>query len=41
MVILFLQILPTVHLEDHHVIKKRAVNQPLRIKLYYDPSVYR
>ncbi|CAL4093643.1 unnamed protein product, partial [Meganyctiphanes norvegica] len=30
-----------VHLEPAHVVKKRSVDQPLRIKLYYDDSVYR
>ncbi|KAK4308425.1 hypothetical protein Pmani_019873 [Petrolisthes manimaculis] len=29
-----------VHLEPRHVVKKRSVDQPLRISLYYDESVY-
>lgn len=29
------------HIEPLHVMKKRAVNQPLRILLWYDQSVYR
>ena len=36
--------LPAIHLEDPsdvHVIKKRSLDQQLRIKLYYDESVYR
>ena len=28
-----------VHLEPHHVIRKRSVYQPLRIKVHYDQSV--
>ena len=38
------QVLPTIHLEeeeDHHTIRKRSLDQQLRIKLYYDESVYR
>ena len=30
-----------VHLEEEHVVKKRSLNQNLRIKLYYDESVYK
>ncbi|XP_046658564.1 leishmanolysin-like peptidase [Homalodisca vitripennis] len=30
-----------VHIEPAHVMKKRSVDQPLRILLYYDESVYR
>ncbi|XP_014219740.1 leishmanolysin-like peptidase isoform X2 [Copidosoma floridanum] len=30
-----------VHIEPAHVVKKRSINQPLRILLYYDHSVYR
>jgi len=30
-----------VHLEDHHVVRKRSIDQNLRIKLYYDESVYK
>lgn len=29
------------HVEPHHVIRKRAADQSLRILLYYDESVYR
>ena len=42
--IIYLQVLPAIHLEDPsevHVIKKRSLDQQLRIKLYYDESVYR
>ena len=42
--IIHLQVLPAIHLEepsDVHVIKKRSLDQQLRIKLYYDESVYR
>ena len=41
---LFSQVLPAIHLEsplETHVIKKRSLDQQLRIKLYYDESVYR
>ena len=30
-----------VHLEDHHSVRKRSIDQNLRIKLYYDESVYK
>ena len=30
-----------VHLEEHHVVRKRSIDQNLRIKLYYDESVYK
>jgi hypothetical protein len=30
-----------VHLEDHHVVRKRSINQNIRIKLYYDDSVFK
>jgi hypothetical protein len=30
-----------VHIEPPHVVKKRSIDQPLRILLYYDESVYR
>ena len=30
-----------VHLEEHHVLRKRSIDQNLRIKLYYDDSVYK
>ena len=36
--------LPAIHLEkpsETHIIKKRSLDQQLRIKLYYDESVYR
>lgn len=37
-----LQVVRGVNLgEPHHVIRKRAADQPLRILLYYDDSVYR
>ena len=38
-----LQILPTIHLEESpvHEIRKRSLDENLRIKLYYDESVYR
>ena len=36
-----LQVLPTIHLEEPHEVRKRSVDQNLRIKLYYDESVYR
>ncbi|XP_022253400.1 leishmanolysin-like peptidase isoform X1 [Limulus polyphemus] len=36
-----LQVLHHVHLESAHVVKKRSITQPLRIKLFYDSSVYR
>merc|ERR1719410_1380794 len=35
------QVLPTVHLEEAHEVRKRSAEQELRIKLYYDESVYR
>lgn len=39
-ILLYFQVIH-VHLEDHHVVKKRSINQNLRIKLYYDESVYK
>ena len=33
--------MPAVHLEDGHKIRKRSAEQNLRIKLYYDTSVYK
>ena len=30
-----------VHLEEHHILRKRSIDQNLRIKLYYDDSVYK
>ena len=39
------QVLPTISLEETdqavHEVKRRSVDQNLRIKLYYDESVYR
>ncbi|XP_063608213.1 leishmanolysin-like peptidase [Penaeus indicus] len=35
-----LLVIYNVHLEPEHVVKKRSVDQPLRISLYYDDSVY-
>lgn len=35
------QVLHDVHIEPAHIMKKRSVNQSLRILLYYDESVYR
>lgn len=35
------QILPTISLEEAHQVRKRSIDQNLRIKLYYDESVYR
>lgn len=37
----FFQVIRGVHLEDKHVIRKRSLDQPLRILLYYDESVFR
>ena len=36
-----MQILPTISLEEAHQVRKRSIDQNLRIKLYYDESVYR
>ena len=36
-----LQILPTISLEESHEVRRRSIDQNLRIKLYYDESVYR
>ncbi|XP_050360063.1 leishmanolysin-like peptidase isoform X3 [Nymphalis io] len=30
-----------VHIEAPHIVKKRSIDQPLRISIYYDHSVYR
>ncbi|KAG8200700.1 hypothetical protein JTE90_022316 [Oedothorax gibbosus] len=30
-----------VHLEPPHIVRKRSISQPLRIKVFYDKSVYR
>lgn len=35
------QVIHGVHIESPHIMRKRSVNQPLRILLYYDESVYR
>lgn len=35
------QIVHGVHIEPAHEVKKRSINQPLRILLFYDDSVYR
>ncbi|XP_018900151.2 leishmanolysin-like peptidase [Bemisia tabaci] len=35
------EVIRGVHLEPPHIMKKRSVDQPLRILLYYDESVYR
>uniref|UniRef100_A0A8D8WJ44 Leishmanolysin-like peptidase n=3 Tax=Cacopsylla melanoneura TaxID=428564 RepID=A0A8D8WJ44_9HEMI len=35
------ELLHPVHLEPAHIMKKRSVDQPLRILLYYDRSMYR
>jgi len=35
------EVLPTIHLEEAHEVRKRSIDENLRIKLYYDESVYR
>ncbi|CAH0698243.1 unnamed protein product [Spodoptera exigua] len=30
-----------VHIEPAHIVKKRSIDQPLRISIFYDHSVYR
>ncbi|RVE44486.1 hypothetical protein evm_010890 [Chilo suppressalis] len=30
-----------VHIEPAHIVKKRSIDQPLRISIFYDDSVYR
>ncbi|XP_026805367.1 leishmanolysin-like peptidase [Rhopalosiphum maidis] len=35
------EVIHGVHIESPHIMRKRSVNQPLRILLYYDESVYR
>ena len=36
------QVIHGVHLgEPEHIIKKRSIDQPLRILMFYDESVYR
>lgn len=41
--ILYLQVVHGVeaHDEPHHIIRKRSLDHPIRILLYYDYSVYR
>ncbi|KAK9497719.1 hypothetical protein O3M35_004387 [Rhynocoris fuscipes] len=34
------QVIHGVHIEPHHIMKKRSIDQPLRIMLFYDESVY-
>lgn len=36
-----LQIVHGAFIEPHHVMKKRSIDQPLRIVLYYDESVHK
>jgi hypothetical protein len=36
-----LQVIHDVHIEPAHIVRKRSIDQPLRILLYYDESVYR
>lgn len=35
------EVIHGVHIEPEHVMKKRSIDQPLRILLYYDDSVYK
>ncbi len=35
------QIIHGVHLESEHVMKRRSLDQRLRVKIYYDTSVYK
>ncbi|XP_039762788.1 leishmanolysin-like peptidase isoform X3 [Pararge aegeria] len=35
------QVIRGVHIEPAHVVKKRSIDQPLRISIFYDHSVYR
>ncbi|XP_037292230.1 leishmanolysin-like peptidase isoform X2 [Manduca sexta] len=35
------QVVRGVHIEPAHIVKKRSIDQPLRISIYYDHSVYR
>eukprot|EP00092_Neocalanus_flemingeri_P003715 GFUD01003992.1.p1 GENE.GFUD01003992.1~~GFUD01003992.1.p1 ORF type:complete len:686 (+),score=117.35 GFUD01003992.1:50-2107(+) len=35
------EVLPAIHLEEAHEVRKRSIDENLRIKLYYDESVYR
>lgn len=38
---LLFQVIRDVHIEPVHIMKKRSIDHPLRILLYYDESVYR
>ncbi|KAM3955153.1 leishmanolysin-like peptidase, invadolysin isoform 2-T2 [Aphomia sociella] len=35
------QVIRGVHIEEAHIVKKRSIDQPLRISIFYDHSVYR
>jgi len=35
------EVLPSIHLDEPHEVRKRSIDENLRIKLYYDESVYR
>ncbi|KAL0808932.1 hypothetical protein ABMA28_012593 [Loxostege sticticalis] len=35
------QVVRGVHIEPAHIVKKRSIDQPLRISIFYDHSVYR
>ncbi|XP_049884129.1 leishmanolysin-like peptidase isoform X2 [Pectinophora gossypiella] len=35
------QVIRGVHIEEPHIVKKRSIDQPLRISIFYDHSVYR
>ncbi|CAH0757706.1 unnamed protein product [Diatraea saccharalis] len=35
------QVVRGVHIEPAHIVKKRSIDQPLRISIFYDDSVYR
>ncbi|XP_052746381.1 leishmanolysin-like peptidase isoform X2 [Bicyclus anynana] len=35
------QVIRGVHIEPAHIVKKRSIDQPLRISIFYDHSVYR
>ncbi|CAH2083492.1 unnamed protein product [Euphydryas editha] len=35
------QVIRGVHIEPPHIVKKRSIDQPLRISIFYDHSVYR
>lgn len=39
--IFYPQVIHGVHIAPAHIIKKRSINQPLRILMVYDESVYR